>query len=406
MTLNMFHCFIDCEVIVKRSVIADGIVSEICKDRSSELSSNSIILITDIMRCLDCVNMRRTRDIADRPVALVNEFRRELQVKMIPGPHCTIRKSLMILVSTDLGEFGYIDVHDRLTLNERIQGISNSLELFIKPAELPDRMNNAVLDEHHVAHGTDEVVAAGAIELTPLPEDLISSCRETVQVQLPQDILVDGHLVDMLSILTEFREVILDCFLEIYEIIVSPPYTSLVSHQEFLLEIPVSRKDQTVLHNGLIPEALAACIALGAGPVAHAVVLASERVQIPFGLLADILLRVQHIGIFSKPHAVPHGKRIIAKCLDVREIELIPSGLTEHLKSTLLDDKGAILVFGPVKELAAEDVSSLEDFQLRQGMNVAEFLGRGEEVHVRKEVAVRICPSRGKEVEAEMLLDV
>lgn len=160
----------------------------------------------------------RTLDIADRPVALVNEFRRELQVKMIPGPHCTIRKSLMILVSTDLGEFGYIDVHDRLTLNERIQGISNSLELFIKPAELPDRMNNAVLDEHHVAHGTDEVVAAGAIELTPLPEDLISSCRETVQVQLPQDILVDGHLVDMLSILTEFREVILDCFLEIYEI--------------------------------------------------------------------------------------------------------------------------------------------------------------------------------------------
>ena len=59
------------------------------------------------------------------------------------------------------------------------------------------------------------------------------------------------------------------------------------------------------------------------------------------------------------------------------------------MQATLLDDKGAILVFGPVKELAAEDVSSLEDFQLRQGMNVAEFLGRGEEVHVRKEVAGR-----------------
>ena len=123
---------------------------------------------------------------------------------MLPGLHSAIRELLMVLVGADLCELGNINVRNRVGLDEGVQSICHGLECGAEIGELPDGMDNGVLDEHHITDGPDELPAAAAIILAPLPINLVGSGREAVQIQIPHLVLVHFHLVDMVGVLAQF----------------------------------------------------------------------------------------------------------------------------------------------------------------------------------------------------------
>ena len=104
-----------------------------------------------------------------------------------------------------------------MVLDVGVQCIGDGLERGAEVSELPNGVNDGVLDEHHVTDGPDELPAAAAIVLTALPIDLVGSGREAVQVQIPQHVLVHFHLVDMVGGFAQLCEMVLNRFLEFAE---------------------------------------------------------------------------------------------------------------------------------------------------------------------------------------------
>lgn len=155
--------------------------------------------------------------VADGTLGLIDELRGELQIEMLPGLHSVIRELLMVLVRADLCELGNINVRNSMVLDVGVQCIGDGLERGAEVSELPNGVNDGVLDEHHVTDGPDELPAAAAIVLTALPIDLVGSGREAVQVQIPQHVLVHFHLVDMVGGFAQLCEMVLNRFLEFAE---------------------------------------------------------------------------------------------------------------------------------------------------------------------------------------------
>ena len=113
--------------------------------------------------------------------------------------HSAIRKLLMVLIGADFCELGNINVCNSVFLDESVQSIRDGLEFSAEALKLPNGVDNGVLDEHNITDCSNELTAAAAIVLTALSVNLICSVRETIQVQIPQLVLVHFHLVDMVS---------------------------------------------------------------------------------------------------------------------------------------------------------------------------------------------------------------